>query len=261
MIGFPGTLASDSMDYYITTKEYTPASFHQHFSENVVSIPNTQFTANGFSFVEPLPEKSDLNLPEDKFILCCFNAEYRIDRRTFEIWLDILKQSTQSILWLMTKPDISEKLLKYAQSKGISKDRFVFTEKESMTQRGLHRHADIMLDTMSVTSGTAAVIALWSGVPILSVAGNTPQSRTCHSVLAAAHLQDLSLNSNQEYIEKVVELTKNKERYNDLVQRLENVRNSPLFDPKLLANNLDNAYLSMYKIWHDGQSPRSIELN
>ena len=45
--------------------------------------------------------KSNLGLPEDKFIFCSFNNPYKIQPEIFGIWMEILNENINSVLWLM----------------------------------------------------------------------------------------------------------------------------------------------------------------
>ena len=44
--------------------------------------------------------KKDFSLPEDKFIFCCFNQHQRISPKIYNLWMNILKKNSDSILWL-----------------------------------------------------------------------------------------------------------------------------------------------------------------
>ena len=56
-------------------------------------MPNTSYCYDEFIDVYNKDfSKSDLNLPKDKILLCCFNNLYKIQPPEFSIWMNILKK-------------------------------------------------------------------------------------------------------------------------------------------------------------------------
>ena len=45
-------------------------------------------------------------LPEDKFIFCCFNNGYKISDQDLDNWSRILLEVKESILWLAHQSDL-----------------------------------------------------------------------------------------------------------------------------------------------------------
>ena len=54
------------------------------------------------------PNRSDFDLPEESIILCSFNHDYKISPYIFNVWMEILKEIPNSVLWLMKLNDIAE---------------------------------------------------------------------------------------------------------------------------------------------------------
>ena len=48
---------------------------------------------------------------QDKFVFCNFNQQYKLDPRTFDVWMSILKRVPNSVLWLLRFPQTAEKNL------------------------------------------------------------------------------------------------------------------------------------------------------
>ena len=44
--------------------------------------------------------RKELNLPEEKFVFCCFNSHQKITPSIFNIWINLLKNNSNSVLWL-----------------------------------------------------------------------------------------------------------------------------------------------------------------
>ena len=68
------------------------------------------------------------NLPDDVIVYCNFNQLYKIDPDTLDMWLDILKQVPDSVLWLLRFPAVGEpNVLQTAKNAGVDPSRIVFS--------------------------------------------------------------------------------------------------------------------------------------
>lgn len=261
-LGFPGTLGSDKVDYYITTSNYTPPSLAKFFSEKMVYLPEVAIAANRIQFPETLPSKESLGLPDDKFIFCCFSNFYRISQKTFDAWVAVLNRVENSVLWLFHDTAEGEtRMLEYASSRGVSRDRFVFTDREYLSKRGILRLADAMLDSIALPSGTAAIVSVSAGVPVISMAGQTPQARTCGALMKGVGMEHLVPESIPKFIELAVKMGGDNEYYQQQKALLDmNLKQAPLFDQARFVKHLENAYLQMAELYRKGASPKQIDV-
>ena len=47
-------------------------------------------------------------MPDSGFVFCCFNASYKILPPVFDIWMRLLRQVPESVLWLLqTDPAVA----------------------------------------------------------------------------------------------------------------------------------------------------------
>src|SRR6185437_13301599 len=126
-------------------------------------------------------------LPADGFVFCCFNTSYKLTPAILQCWARILKQTPTSILWLYRSSDEAERNLRnYAEGLDCPAERIIFgpTLPKDQHLARLH-HADLMLDTPVVNAMTTASDALWAGVPMLSILGESFPDRAGASLLTA----------------------------------------------------------------------------
>lgn len=261
-LGYPGTLGSQMIDYYITTQTYTPVAVAEHFTEKMVYLPEVGIATRSFDYTGELPTRSEIGLPANKFIFYCFSGFYRISKNTFDAWLSVLKKAENTVLWLFRDdPSGERRLLQYAEAQGVSADRFVFSERERITDRGIHRLADCLLDTIALPSGTAAIISLSDSVPIVSMAGDTPQTRTCLSQMAGVGLERLVANNIPDFIQLATKMATNKKYYQQQKDHLNaNLASAPLFDQGRFVKHLENAYQQMISINLEDLGPKQISV-
>ena len=65
-----------------------------------------------------------------------------------------------------------------------------------------HKVADLFLDTLPYNAHSTCSDALWSGLPVLTCAGNSFAGRVAASMLNAINLPELITNSKKEYEKK-----------------------------------------------------------
>ena len=132
-----------------------------------------------------LVKKENFDLPEDKFVFCCFNSHQKINPTIFDAWIYILKKTENSVLWLLKDNNFSQNNLKLLIEKnGIDPSRLIFDENlkiEDHLQR--IKFADLFLDTFPYNAHTTCSDALRVGIPVLTLKGNSFASRVAASLL------------------------------------------------------------------------------
>jgi predicted O-linked N-acetylglucosamine transferase (SPINDLY family) len=119
-----------------------------------------------------------------------------------------------------------------------------------------YRVCDLFLDTFPYNAGTTASDALWSGVPVLTLMGQSFASRMAASLLNAVGLPELITSTQEEYEALAVELALNSKRLSDIKLKLaKNRLSAPLFDTPLFTKNLEAAYIQMYERDRLGMHP------
>jgi predicted O-linked N-acetylglucosamine transferase (SPINDLY family) len=132
--------------------------------------------------------------------------------------------------------------------RGVSPDRLVFAPELSQSEHlGRLQLADLVLDTAPYGAHTTASDALWAGVPVVTLAGDTFPSRVAGSLLHALGLPELIAADEDDYV--AVALTLATEP--DLLQaaRVRLSRNrlaTPLFDVAAYARSLQDLYQIMW---------------
>jgi len=263
-LGFPGTTGADFFDYIITDRIVTPEDHACYYTENFVYLPYCyQVNDHCQSISSKDWKKVHFGLPEAGFVFCSFNQGYKIDPVMFEVWMQILRQVPESILWLQPGNKTAERnLRREAEERGVGPERLVFGERlpkdEHLARIGL---ADLALDTRICNGHTTTSDALWAGVPVITLQGSHFASRVSSSILTAVGLPELITHTLEEYESLAVGLSRNRDELHSIRQRLaKNRLTEPLFDTPRFAKNLEKAYREMWKIFLAGEAPRRIEV-
>lgn len=205
------------------------------------------------------PTRAEAGLPEDAFVFCCFNGTQKITPHVFDRWMEILKRTPGSVLWLLdSNPETNARLRDAAEARGVDRTRLVFALKlQNAFHLARYRLADLFLDTTPYGAHTTASDALWMAVPVLTWSGRCFASRVCGSLVRSAGLPELVVDSAEAYVEKAVELGADRAKARALRDTLEANRDScVLFDMDLLAGKLEALYDEMIAEHQAGQRPR-----
>ena len=129
-------------------------------------------------------------MPEQGFVFCSFNNNWKITPEVFDVWMRLLHWVEGSVLWLLGDSAGAERNLRTeARRRGIDSSRLVFAGRLSPEEH-LARHslADLFLDTLPCNAHTTASDALWAGLPVLTCLGGAFAGRVAASLLNAAGL-------------------------------------------------------------------------
>ena len=136
---------------------------------------------------------------------------------------------------------------KRAEIKGINPDRIVLADHLSNDEH-LKRIelADLFLDTFPYNAHTTASDAARMGTPIITLKGNSFQSRVGASILNCIAMNDLVTNNKKDYQNLAIELGTNPEKFDKLRKSFKNsVKTSSLFDSNKFTKNLEDLYLKI----------------
>ena len=261
-LGYPGTMGANYMDYILADKTLIPVQSQQFYSEKIVYLPNSYQVNDRKRVISDKPfTRQELGLPETGFVFCCFNNNYKILPVVFEGWMRILKAVEGSVLWLFQDNFWAvENLKKEAKKQGIAADRLVFAENLLLSEHlARHRHADLFLDTFPYNAHTTTSDALWAGLPVLTLMGESFASRVAASLLNAVGLPELITSTQEEYEALAIELALNPKKLTDAKLKLANNRmTTPLFDTPLFTKNIEAAYIDMHGRYNAGLEPDHI---
>jgi predicted O-linked N-acetylglucosamine transferase (SPINDLY family) len=243
-LGFPGTTALPWIDYVIADRYLIPEEEAGNFSEQPLYMPNCFQVSDSKRPIGATPTRSENNLPENGFVFCAFNNNYKFSQEMFAVWMRILKQVPGSVLWLLSDNEWSqENLCKAAERLGIKSDRLIFAGRVAPKDYlARYRIADLFLDTFPFNGGTTANDALFMGLPILTLSGRTFASRMAGSLLKNLELEELITTSMAQYEKQAVRLAKNKHLHRALKERLAKNRVSgPVFDIPSFVSHYESA--------------------
>ena len=261
-LGYPGTLGADYMDYIVTDKCLVPSEKQKYFNEREIYLPHTYMpTDDSREFSTRILTRTDMGLPENAFVFCCFNNNYKITESEFSIWMRLLNKVDNSVLWLRQSNQLSNLNLKNeAQKQNVEPSRIIFADRVPMDEHlTRHRLADLFVDTFNFNAHTTATEALWAGLPVVTKMGQGFAARVAGSLLNAVGLPELITQTEQDYEALILTLATNPGMLAKIKQKLEaNHLTHPLFDTDLYTKHLEDAYQQAYQNYFHDNPPQSI---
>jgi predicted O-linked N-acetylglucosamine transferase (SPINDLY family) len=261
-LGYPATMGAPYLDYIIADKIVIPEEQRGNYAEKVVYLPETyQPNDRKKQVSERRFTRSECGLPEQGFVFCCFNNNFKITPDIFDIWMGLLLKVKGSVLWLYEgNAPARRNLLREAENRGIPADRLVFApfvpHREHLSRVSL---GDLFLDTLPCNAHTTASDALWCGVPVLTCPGSTFAGRVAASLVRAAGLPELAVHTPAEYEALALRLAEDPGMLAALKQHLARNRDTiALFDTPRYARSLEAAYRTMWLRSQRGEAPASF---
>ena len=246
-LGYPGTMGVDFIDYIIADPMVIPLRSVDFYSEKVIYMPDSyQVNDSKRQISSREYSKKELGLPPTGFVFCCFNNNYKITPSVFAVWMNILKSVEGSVLWLLADNDVAvQNLLAEANLAGVASSRLVFASRMPSTEHLARHHlADLFLDTFPCNAHTTASDALWAGLPLLTLMGESFASRVAGSLLNAMGLPELITHSIGEYENLAKSIALNMEKVRELKNKIiENKYKTALFNTELFAKNLEQSFV------------------
>jgi predicted O-linked N-acetylglucosamine transferase (SPINDLY family) len=255
-------MGASYIDYIIADLTLIPDESRKFYSEKIAVLPNT-YQANDRKRVisDKAFTRSDVGLPSQGFVFCCFNKSYKFTPHVFDCWMRMLKQVEGSVLWLLEdNASAASNLKKEALARGVSSERLVFAKPMPLPEHlARHKLADLFLDTLPCNAHTTASDALWAGLPVLTCLGETFAGRVAASLLNAIRLPELITTTLEAYEQMAIDLFTHSEKLAGIKNKLaENRLTTPLFDTKLFTKHIEAAYTTMYERYQAGLAPDHI---
>ena len=263
-IGFPGSAAHPQIDYIVADRFVTPDSSAPYYTEKFCRLPHSYQCNDRKRFAAPAPGARALHgLPEGKIVFGAFNQSYKIDRGSFAVWMRILKEIPDCVLWLLGQSEAAvANLSRHAQLAGIEPQRLIFAPFAAPQDHFARLPAaDAILDALVCNGHTTTSDALWAGVPVITTRGAHFASRVSESLLNAMELSEL-VGSDQDDMVRIAKRLANDAHYRTTLRDKVAVNRlrAPLFDTARFTRDFELAIDMMVQRYRSGLAAAHIDV-
>lgn len=260
-IGYPGTTGLQAMDYRICDRFWLPpGEFDWLFTEKLAYLP----CGSIFQPSEHAPPVNTLPALENGYVTFgSFNRSNKLNESVIVLWSMLLQAvPTARMVLGGISPDSQTNLIQTFTQAGIEQSRLTFFPRSTISQYlALHLQVDICLDTFPYNGGTTTDHASWMGVPTLTLAGETPPSRSGARLMALFGLDEFVATSIEDFVSKGLywaeHLTELSAIRSELRTRFEA---SDRGQPETFVDKLDVLLRMMWQRWCNDLPPASIEV-
>jgi protein O-GlcNAc transferase len=230
-----------------------PEHHQGQFTETIWYLPDTRLCFTPPADSMRIPPTSLPGMRNGYITFGSFQKLGKINERVIALWGRVFRAVPDARLRLQNRqmncPAAREHLLDQLANSGIAPERVAIAgEVPREGYLAAHAEVDIILDTFPFPGGTTTCESLWMGVPTLTLAGDTLLGRQGASLLACAGLNDWIASDEDEYVVKAISHATDVDRLAQLrIGLRDQVKDSPLFDGRRFAHNLENALCEMWQ--------------
>jgi protein O-GlcNAc transferase len=250
-LGYPGSTGLKTMDYRISDPYLDPAGADLSiYSEKTLTLPDSFWCyqpSSSAGEVAPCPVRE-----RGEVTFGCLNHFGKVTPQMLRVWMRLLHELPgAAILMHVTPGNSRQRVLDLFAQAGIDPQRIQFEGRvHPRDYFQLYGKIDIALDTSPFAGGTTTCDALWMGVPVVTMRGQTVIGRGGVSILTNVGLPQLVAESEEQYLQIATGLAGDRgqlERWrSELRQKMQA---SPLMDAPRFARNMEAAYRTAWRQW------------
>jgi protein O-GlcNAc transferase len=250
-LGYFGTTGLASMDFVIADRHVLPPADEPGFTERVLRLPDSYlcFTPPAEAGrVAPLP--AGLQLP---ITFGCFNSRTKLNPDVLALWARVLEVVPRSRLLLKAAQyrdkTIRREITQHFAASGIGPERILFEPASPIAAMfEAYGRVDIALDPFPFAGGATTAQALWMGVPVISLVGETWPGRQGASLLSAAGFPEWAAADPDAYVALAQRLATDRPALTAIRRGLRAaVANSPLCRADRFARHLHAVYRNIWQ--------------
>jgi predicted O-linked N-acetylglucosamine transferase (SPINDLY family) len=259
------TTGLSGMDYVIGDRWLNEGGVMQKFATEKVVELNDGFQTTSYDIETPIGEVPSVAAGFVNF--ASFNNPAKISDSCLRLWASVLNELPTARLLIkggrLEHPEKRSLLMRRLEEHGIPTEKI---DLRGFVMEGdhmdVHNVVDIALDTTPFTGGRTTVDALWMGVPVVTLIGESVFGRYSYSHLNRAAVPELAARNEEEFVEIAVNLAGD-------IARLKHYRNtlrpalkaSSLLDASSHVVELEEAYSTMWRRWCAGMVPEAFTIS
>jgi len=239
------------IDYLLSDAVTLPPALAPLYAETLTYLPCTLTYSPGLD----LPAVSPLPALTSPLTFGCFNRLAKVDATVLAVWSQLLTAIPDARL-LFKSPELSDSaaqdaLLASAAAAGITEERILMQGKTSQLEHlAAYGQVDICLDPFPHGGGISTFEALWMGVPVLTLLGDTQVGRLSAGIVSAVGLTDWVAVSKADYIDRGVHLASNLPTLAAVRSQLRTVvATSVAGNPQRYADEVYKIYRQLWQKW------------
>jgi predicted O-linked N-acetylglucosamine transferase (SPINDLY family) len=245
---YPGTTGLETMDYRVSDALIDPLDASADcYTEETMRL-------SSFWCYDPLTDEPEVSplpaLADGRITFGSLNHFRKVNDEVLRVWAQVLAAAPRSRLLLLSpQGKARDHVRSVLQGGGVEPSRVDFVDRCGRPEY-LRRYCDvdIGLDVFPYNGHTTSLDALWMGVPVVTLAGDTVVGRAGASQATRLDLPELVATTPDEYVRIASALTGDLERLAELRHTLrDRMKRSVFMDGAGFARDLESAYRNAWR--------------
>ncbi len=241
-LGYPNTTGLPAMDVRFVDAMTDPEGFESRCTERLIRLDGCFVCYGPSGQIAPEPRERDLT---GGVTFASFNVLSKMNDEVIEKWVEIVNGVPGSRLLLKAAVLKSESARADLGSRferaGLAPDRLEMLGWVASNPMLLYERVDIALDPFPYNGTTTTSEALWMGVPVVTLEGNTHAGRVGVSLLGHAGIPELVARSPAEYVRIATALATDPRRLGEYRRTLRARVASTIADGAAFARRFERA--------------------
>ena len=253
-MGYPNTTGLPTMDFRIVDAFTDPPGSDHLATEKLVRMEGS------FLCYTPPPHAGDPapapSVKNGYVTFGSFNTHTKISNHVLDLWAKLLLAVPGSRLFLksmaLAMPATRERVFAYLVARGVDRSRIDLEgeTKGKSEHMQMYARVDVGLDPWPYNGTTTTVEAMFMGVPVVTMAGNSHVSRVGVSLLSNVGLPDFIASDEDDYLKKCAGIAADEPRRIELRSKLRQiVTGSVLCDHAGFTRRLEAHYRESWRDW------------
>jgi predicted O-linked N-acetylglucosamine transferase (SPINDLY family) len=252
-LAYPGTTGLHAIDYRVTDPHLDPPGSDQSvYVERPLLLPDTFwcYASRCSANVGPLPADRT-----GVVTFGCLNNFAKVNGDVLDLWARVLGEVEGSRLVLLAPEGTArDRVRGRLEGAGVDAARIEFVgRRPQLDYMESYQGIDVALDTFPYGGHTTSLDALWMGVPVVTLVGDTVVGRAGVCYATNLGLPELLAHTADDFVRIARELATDRDRLRALRASLRaRIEASPLMDAPRFARNLEAAYRGAWREWCAG---------
>lgn len=253
--GHPVTSGLPTIDYYLSGDLMEPENAQEHYTEELVRLPNIGLSYPKPQLPEPTKTRADFGLPEDAVLYLSCQLVFKYLPQHDYLFPEIVQRVPtakfvfviRSTLTNQINPTLEQQFHQrleqaFAKAGLTMSDYCIFLPGQDLpSYASLLSCVDVFLDTIGFSGGHTTFDAIACNLPIVACAGEVMRGRQSYAALTMLGVTDTIATSEEEYLQIAVQLGLKPEWRHGIAQRMA-VGQTHLFEDTACVKGLEAFY-------------------
>ena len=231
--GYLNSTGIEGIDYLIADSYTVDSNIEKEYTEKILKLPEI-FTNMSIPIFDASINKKIPAVYNKYLTFGSFNNALKLNSSVIKLWSEILCSVKGSQLILLdrrfTDIDYQEYIRNFFLINGVNEMQILF---EGYKNRKIlmenYNRIDIALDTFPYGGMTTSMEAIYMGVPVFTMIGDSFLSRGTYSLNKNLGLEEYIASNEQEYISKIINISNNIDKIQETKTFLLGNRNNFIF--------------------------------